>query len=446
MPAPDVLVTQTSTHLRTLTGAPIDSIAIEIAIPATGAGLLGAFILGVSKLGSLAWYDLTERWQGCDITEGSDEGALAVGEMTITFDNQDGTLSPWSTNFPNGANLYAGPGTLIRVVAKSAGTFFALATMRVEKWVVDTDGLSSVKTVTITAVETMAVLGSTNDLPLLAPVGAGESTPDRMARLLAAAKWQFGVSAEADMSTGVTHQATDQSANRLGELDLTAHSRPDATGVTAQAWRFFTDRFGQAWWGAPGKRNDIPPFSTAGTPITLTEANDIDGDTLRGTNDEDLRLNIVTLGAANGGATTTYTNGLSVGRNGYAADVFTDYNCVDGTVLDPIANEFLSIGDITLRPATFDVDAVNYPAIARLAPWVGINLTTVDGVVFSNYRVAKVTHHLMPLGEKGLRWTANVTMRPTASTGTEYPTEGSEFAWVDEGGDSFIDEFGEELW
>lgn len=399
-------------------------IAVELGLPATGAGILGAsFILGTSKLGGLAWYDITSRWLGCQITEGSDDDNMQVGTMSIDLMNlspagvQD--LSPWSSAFPNGAKLYAAPGTLVRISLSISGTWTPLFTAVVETWSVVKQALNQFSTVQITASETISALGGNDGSAAPASGGAGETTITRCKRLLDAASWQFGFQVNGvDYSTvigggtdTITHQATDLTSNRLAELDLTARSRPDTSGGQTGSWRFMSDRYGHAWLGLPAPDH-----------LTLAESGSkISADTLQTATDNDLVLNTVTIGTI-AGDTTTYTNQLSIAvRNGEWSASLNGFNAVAGTNYDPVGNELLTIGDVTTRPIQFEVDAKNCWDLRRMKPWVTIDLTTADGLIFTGYRVSKIIQTLRALPPNDLQWTATVSLRPTALSTITYP-------------------------
>lgn len=418
----DVIGTNPGQTLLASPDGPL-KIAVELGLPATGAGILGApFILGTSLLGGLAWYDITSRWLGCQITEGSDDDNLQVGTINVDLLNLNAVgkqdLSPWSSTFPNGAKLYAAPGTLIRVSLSINSVWAPLFTGIVETWAVVKQALNQFSTVQVTASETLSALGGNDGVGVTAG-GAGESTITRCKRLLDAASWQFGFYVNGSDYTAsigggtdtITHQDTDLSSNRLSELDLTARSHPDTTGAQVGSWRFMSDRYGHAWLGLPAPDH-----------LTLAEsASKISADSLKIATDNDLVLNVVTLGTA-AGDSTTYTNQLSIAvRNGEFSAALTGFNATAGTNFDPVANELLTIGDVTTRPVQFDVDAKNCWDLHRMQPWVTIDLTTADGLIFTGYRISKIVQNLRPLGGGDLAWTATVSLRPTALSTITYP-------------------------
>ena len=94
-------------------------LSVEVAMPSDPSSLLGSFELGTSALASFGWYDVTDRMRGVQIDRGGSPGDRPEpGTCLIELDNEDGSLSPWTTAdyFLGRDNTYLGPGTLVRVV------------------------------------------------------------------------------------------------------------------------------------------------------------------------------------------------------------------------------------------------------------------------------------------------------------------------------------------
>lgn len=392
------------------------ALAVEVALPSNGDSLLGEFVLGVSVLSGLDWYPVTDRWQGSDVSRGSSDDSSEVGTATLVLDNDDDSLSPWSTSFPHNAAAYAGPGTLVRLSTYNGAEGWNVQFAGVvEAWKVVPEALGRLRSVVITAAETITELAQVNDIALSSVVGFGELTRERVARLLNAAGWQYGLRVLS--SSESNHQATDMAQNRLTELYLTADSSYD--NGTASRLRFRADRTGAALLGLRGKGVDSNGIIRT---WFVDEATEIDSDTLDIANDGDQIVNVVSL-AVVGGTAQTFENSPSIGRHRRRSTQRLDLNAIDPSFLwntglfDSLAASILGEGAFTLRPASFDVSETTDPHAVH---WVDVDtpleIETVDGVTFYGCRVAGLHHVMRPCGDDGIEWTMTVLVRAGSHT------------------------------
>jgi hypothetical protein len=385
------------TPLRDLAGHS-RAIAVEVALPVSTIG--PTFIVGVTKLGGKTWYPVTGRWTGASIDRGSADGAANVGTATITLDNSDGTMSPWSTTFPYGARANAAPGTLVRITFALDGDAVPIITARVESWTVVKDGVGAAVEVQIVAVETTALLAGINETPIAA-VGAGDTTAARITRLLDAAGWPYGSDLTDPGADDYTHQATTMTGDRLNECYLTA---------TSAGLVFRADKWGHA---------ALCPY-LGNFVIDENEASFITADTLEVANDDDLLVNSLTLGIA-GSAAVLFEDALTIARQrGRRSGGRTDLNVVAGTDLTPLAR-----GSITLRPTSFEFDAGGSAAALPVAHGLDLaadaSLLTVDGVQFDHFAVSAIHHELAPVGADDLAWTITVSLAPSSTSTVTLP-------------------------
>ena len=239
------------------------SLVVEILlpVPSSDAGIWGIGTWGTSKWSVLSWVDITDKVRGISWTRGSDEvyGRPRVGQISMTLDNRDGTLDPWTAD---AAQFYA-PGTILRAGLISptgindpyygVRTWIPQWTGIVEMWApqivaAQLDGLDAAdRYIEVELAETLRDLAQVDEVALAVPVGAGETAEDRFERLLLAANWRYGtlISAQnVQLPTAYTLQATDMDENRLAELYLTADSsdsqfrtlRDGRAGVTASEY------------------------------------------------------------------------------------------------------------------------------------------------------------------------------------------------------------------
>lgn len=376
-------------------------ISVELGLPSAGGAVLGDFILGTDVLTGLEWYDVTGRWTGADVDLGSSDGSANVGTFTVTLADAAGDLTPWSSTFPRDGRVYAAPGTLVRITSELDGSARPIVTGVVESWTIRRSAIAGDAEVVIDAVETTSLLARINDPALAAGVGAGDTTPARIARLLEAAHWPFGTDLPAMASP--THQATVMAQDRLSECYLTA----TGAGLT-----FRSDRYGRA---------TLVPELLATDPVDATEGEFITADTLDLANDDELVLNAVTL-ARSGGTETTWTNDVSIGRHGRRTGGRSDLTLDADAYLATLAAAELARGAVTLRPASFQFEADRAPVIAHtLDLATDVNLTTDVGVQFDHFRVIGLRHQLAPRGATGLAWTLTVNLAPSSTSSVTLP-------------------------
>lgn len=216
---------------------------VEMAVPAPlGAALWGVARWGVDRWSRAEWQDLTCRFQGVEWTRGGSPGGDDdPGELTVQLDNSDGRLLPWSAD-PFTAPAYMGAGTLMRVSVISDGpdpvVWWPQIVAVSSAWNETPIAGGQASWVSVPGFETISRLARVKPFAVT-PVGAGDTATARFLRLLAAAEWKYG-SDTTPIATANTYQATDLSAERLGELRDLARSwdarlRSDAQGRATMA-------------------------------------------------------------------------------------------------------------------------------------------------------------------------------------------------------------------
>mgnify|MGYP003627270279 FL=1 len=213
-------------------------LVVEILLTSPESGVWGISNWNESYWGAVAWEPLTDRVRGMEWMRGSDEifGRPRVGYVSLTLDNNDGAMSPWTSDHAQ----YLAPGTILRAGLTSATgivdsdygtvTWLPQWTGIVESWapMIATSNAAD-RYVEVMLNETVRDLSQIDDIPLAAPVGSGEGASARAERLLAAANWPYGYLLEAQQmiaapATSYPLQETDLADNRLAELYLTADS------------------------------------------------------------------------------------------------------------------------------------------------------------------------------------------------------------------------------
>lgn len=385
-------------------------IKVEIGIPTTGSNIVGTAIVGTARIEAPSWVGLTDRFIGADVQLGSADGGNEVGTLQLVLDGSDGSLAPWN-------NAYAGPGTLVRLssyydVYPSSTTWpsaslwpgvsgwVPLITAVTESWNVNAISIDANIEVTITAVETASLLARVNDAALVAVVGGGETTTQRVQRLLDAAGWRYGF-ASVD-TTNHTHQSTVMAQNRLTELYLTA----DSAGLV-----FRSNADGSAYLG---------PRSLAFIDVDATEL--VADGTLNIANDGDVVINSVALAIANDPAGEhTYTNGPLITQFGVLSFKRDDLNLTIGSSVADIAADILARGGEVMRVTSFVLDSTaNYAAeetICTLRAGVGVNVFNIPGapgVRCDACNVAQTSLAILPRGDNDVQMTATYSLLPSA--------------------------------
>lgn len=251
--------------LQRLTERPADShgvpvgwqdwrFVVEALLPGDDDSTWGVATWNTGVWSEVGWIDATTAVRSLTWTRGSDQfgGRPTTGVAIIMLGNQDGDWSPWGGGPASSA--YFGPGTMIRLaVVEPGGAWIPQFCGTVESWpeVLTDSGAESY--VTMTVVETTAMMAEINDNALGAAAGSGDMPWERLERLLAAAEWPFGLFREAAVP-GYPLQSTMMAGNRLTECHLTAdsadavfHSHRSGVGVMRPA----DARARDPWWMQP---------------------------------------------------------------------------------------------------------------------------------------------------------------------------------------------------
>jgi len=242
----DMLQQKPAQDRGTPTGIGDWRLVVEILLPAVQEDLWGVGIWGTSEWNTYAWQDITAYCRGLQWSRGSDEpyGRPRIGQLTVTLENNDRRFDPWNPASPLGGASFFSPGTLIRVGVVSvadtrAGGWLPQFCGIVDAWQAGlTDPTGADRYAEVAVYETLRDLSQIDANALVSPVGSGESSAARFARLLDAAGWRYGLLIEAQnvIPGGYPLQSTDMSANRLSELYQVADScdadfRTDRTGA-----------------------------------------------------------------------------------------------------------------------------------------------------------------------------------------------------------------------
>jgi hypothetical protein len=452
-----VPVTTTSTRLQeapdTGNGTPVGSDDWRLVVERlNGSGsVVGACIVGSPStspvgdavVGTLIWEDLTGYVRGMEWGRGADEpyGRPRVGETLLTLDNSDGRFTPWIDEYAD-----TRPGTVMRAGLVSATDVRAdgwlpLWSMLVDEWrvlfagprrstVVDASGYAD-SYVEVRLVETLSALARIDD-NAVSLQGSGDDGYDRVARLLTAAAWKFGL---VDAGGGLvdptlTLQSTDMTANRLTECYLTADSsrrrfRADVTGAACVT---------------PGLRwmlnleSRLVDFSAAGAVpwIEFSPLGDgYDGDLARVSFDaESLEMASTPEHIVNdhryaraGGTQQVVEHAVSVGRFGRSTRERADLICsTDANSLDIANDDNVTEARTSLRCDGLTVTATDRGEVYLLVAAVDVgNFTSLilrDDDVWLTGPVRSMFHTVTPMPGR-VHWT--VTYALDVSTLNGFP-------------------------
>ncbi len=157
--------------------------------------------------------------------------AFSRGQATIVVDSPDGRFDPNNLSGPyvQGGETLLRPEIRMRIRATVGGVTYPIFLGFVDSYQTEY-GLTRGPVTTIKATDGFKVLARYDPPAESNPVGAGETTGARIARLLNLAGWPVG---DRDLDTGLsTVQATTAAQNSLTEIQLTA----DSEGPTADVW------------------------------------------------------------------------------------------------------------------------------------------------------------------------------------------------------------------
>lgn len=221
---------------------------VELALEATddpGAGVWDAALWDTDVWSGLipTWIDVTSRAIAVTTNRGRDrfDQRFRTGQVVADLDNQDGVFNP-DTDAALG-DLRLRPGRWIRVQGRVAnGTFVPLFTGQIDTMA---DRYSPVAASIVGRFQGLDFFApwQIDDPPALeSPVGAGESTDDRVNRVLDAAGWPDETFWR-DIQTGVhTMQSTTLAQSRLEELQIAAEAEGGAFFVAANGVPTFKAR------------------------------------------------------------------------------------------------------------------------------------------------------------------------------------------------------------
>lgn len=208
------------------------------------------------------WDTAGAKWQGaaplhdisCDvlsvsIVQGRDQplDRFRTGTATVLVDDPDGTLSPWSTASVPGTYATIRPGIDLVVWVDILGggappypRFRGVVDSITDEWPEPSPDLDAPHRVTFHALDYLQDLAAYDGVEL-APAGAGETTGNRIGRILNNA----GFARESDVDAGtVTVQATTLAKNALDEAGLTVDTERGALWVDRDGVLQFRDRNG----------------------------------------------------------------------------------------------------------------------------------------------------------------------------------------------------------
>jgi hypothetical protein len=219
--SPGALVLDTGRlDVNVLDGVP----AAPLVLDSPTQGQLDTNALAGDAFGEGFWTDLADFCESLSIRSGRKRSleSFAAARLTATLDNSDRRFDPTNLDGPYvvGALTAIVPMRPVRVVAEWAGAAYPLAFAYADSWGITWQD-PAVSTTVLSCTDAFKVLADFDPLEV-APVGAGEDSGARVARILDNAGWS---SAARDIDAGnSTLQATNLSANALGELKLTADS------------------------------------------------------------------------------------------------------------------------------------------------------------------------------------------------------------------------------
>ena len=203
---------------------------------------------GLLDVGQLApddgvWTDLTAtiNVSSIEVTRGRRRllEAYSRGQMTVVFDDLDATLTPFNTS--SDLYPYVRPETRIRATLTHNAVEYPLFLGFIDSVLPQlprVDGGS--RTCTIRATDAFKVLARFDPAAASSPDGAGETTGERVARVLDNMAWPGGDRALHDGLSTV--QATTLAQNALTECQLAADSEYGELFVDAEGKIVFRDR------------------------------------------------------------------------------------------------------------------------------------------------------------------------------------------------------------
>lgn len=206
--------------------------------------LLGSATQGVLDVNRLAPADTFADLSGREMDLQVDHQSSRTGPLveysartcTLTLLDDDGALDPATLE---AAGLTA-PGSILRIRKLYGGTVWPVFTGTVDTWVPE-HRYPTHATVTITATDGFSLLEAQDRDPAVLPVGAGETTGARAARVLDAASWP--ASARSLAAGRSTLAATDMDGTALNELQDVARNEVGEFYVQADGVAYFRDRW-----------------------------------------------------------------------------------------------------------------------------------------------------------------------------------------------------------
>lgn len=206
-------------------------LAVEVWLSTPGTAQWGISQWGEATWAQLRWVDITEHVRGISITRGADQphGAPRVGTCSITLDNRAAEFSPWNPDpFTTAVSKWA-PGTTVRVVAHTTGEWIPLFTGDTDDWPETQIEGSVERSISLELVDPFARLASIEGVAESVLESAGETITARVARILAASGWPYGLDPDPDVDVDLNDDlialnATTLAGNRITELQTAADS------------------------------------------------------------------------------------------------------------------------------------------------------------------------------------------------------------------------------
>jgi hypothetical protein len=202
--------------------------------------------VGVTPVGADdAWVEVTQWVRSWSFRRGAGKGddptlRYDAGTASIVLNDGDRRFDPDNLVGPYAVagRSQVEPMRRVKIVATWAGVDYPLFYGYADDFKPDYDG-NFWTTTTLTVTDASKVFANV-DRNAIAPVGAGEDSGARIARLLDSVGWPAG---DRLIATGnTTLQATDLSGNLLGELQLVQDSEGGEFYLNAQGWAVFRNR------------------------------------------------------------------------------------------------------------------------------------------------------------------------------------------------------------
>lgn len=359
--------------------------------------------LGALALWDVALWDTPEAvWAGeaephdigCDVISlhtgiGRDEplARFRPGSATVTVDDPDGNLSPWSTAGNTDAYAAVRPGIGLFIEARyiPTDTRYPVFTGTVTAITETFPGITG-HTVTFVAVDALGELGAFDGIEQT-PVGANELAGARIERIVR----MVGLDVQRILDSGsIPLQATTLAQNALNEAGLVCDTELGALWVRGDGVLRFLDRL--------GLQND-PHYTEPQYVFGESEPELCYADIALAT-DADAVRNVVSISNA-GGTAVTHTDPTSISLYGQRTYQRMDLIHVDGAQSALIADRYLAffgdasrrIDELVLLPSV--TPAVIVAALTLEVLWrIQVRRRAVGFQVVADLQVQSIEHEI----------------------------------------------------